>query len=210
VRYASESGVLLAQGVTAVWALEDHPDAADAASVTIIPASHKANFPTPAAVLSGERSVRTAVRLLLRAGDLLLLATPMLWRYSDAEQRLLLADYTPTSVFPSGGYAPPPPSPEATAWLSELTPEARAVVEPRLLGGGGGWGTGGGGEAGGGRETLQSDGQRMWMGNAVPAPAVAVPPGLTADEAWEWDLNGFLVVLALDVKVILIPPCVFH
>ena len=105
VRYASESGVLLAQGVTAVWALEDHPDVADGASLTIIPASHKANFPTPAAVLSGERSVRTAVRLLLHAGDLLLLATPTLWRYSDAEQRLLLADYTPTSVFPSGGCA---------------------------------------------------------------------------------------------------------
>ena len=37
-----------------------------------------------------------------------------------------------------------------------------------------------------------------------------VAGALTADEAWEWDLNGFLVVLALDVKVILIPPCVFH
>ena len=152
--------------------------------------------------------MRTAVRLLMGAGDLLLLATPTLWRYSDAEQRLLLSDYTPASVFPSGGCgspppplprlpcaaglltaclpsadAPPPPSPEDTAWLSELTPEARAVVAPRLLGGGGGAG-----------ETVQSDGEKMWMGQADPAPTVVVPPGLTDDQAWEWDLNGFLVM----------------
>ena len=208
VRYASESGVILAQGVTAMWALEGHPRAAeDGTSLTIIPASHKSCFPAPAAVLSGERSVRTAVRLLMGAGDLLLLATPTLWRYSDAEQRLLLSDYTPASVFPSGGCgspppclacpsycrpadcslrartdAPPPPSPEDTAWLSELSPEARAVVAPRLLGGG----------AGG--ETVQSDGEKMWMGQADPAPPVVVPPGLTDEQAWEWDLNGFLVM----------------
>lgn len=64
----------------------------------------------------------------------MLFATTTLWRFDPPAGALLalLCDYTPSSVRPSGGYDPPPtPSP---AWLAELTPEARAIVAPRLIG----------------------------------------------------------------------------
>eukprot|EP01052_Picozoa_sp_SAG31_P066242 SAG31_NODE_25045_length_469_cov_0.816216_1_plen_132_part_01 len=107
LRYDASHRVVLCQGLTTIWAL-DIAEAEGTPSLTVIPASHRSCHPAPSTVLSGERlhEVSTAVGVALRPGDLLLVATTTLWQF-DSQSRLLLCDYTPKNIWPSGGYCSP-------------------------------------------------------------------------------------------------------
>jgi hypothetical protein len=182
LRYATTHGVLLCQGVTALWVLDvPGADKAAAAPLTVIPASHRSRVPTPPEVLAGEKLPSTALAIPLCAGDLLIVATTTLWRFHCLTSQLLLCDYAMKNVWPSGGYEPPVPAAAAsTAWLDELSPAARAIVAPRLLG----------------KEQAVcalSDGVSTTTTD-TPPPRLSSLLGLTSFEEWEWDLNGWLVI----------------
>ena len=183
LRYSSSHGVMLCQGVTTLWAL-DIAEVEGMPSLTVIPASHRSCLPTPVSVLSGEQlgEVGTAVGLVLQPGDLLLLATTTLWRFESPSSRLLLCDYTRKDIFPSGGYTPPAAD-QSTKWLEELTPAARAIVAPRLVG------TAPAVNPSYSPKAVEPQAP-CWAAGAAPEESA----GLTPWQRWEWDLNGFLVL----------------
>ena len=173
--YTADSGAMLCGGVQAIWALGE----LNGGSITVVPASHRSALSAPAAVLTGERMPATSLTLELQAGDLLLLAATTLRTPPSASQTLLLCDFTANWVAPSLGYDPPPPSAGA-AWLSELSPQQRAIVSPRLNGEG---------------STVESDGERTWIhSDTASGEGPSEHSAEKAYELWEWDLNGFMVL----------------
>ena len=157
--YQTHHGVRVCMGVRAVWCLDDGSD------FLLVPGSHAASAPTPRSVLGqgsplihGPAGDAGGAQLPpLRAGDVLLHATNMVWgrRGGASAGRLLGAEFTATNDAQNLlEFGDEPPAPE---WLSDLSPPQQTAL---------GWhpSGGNGGDTG---TALLSDGVSTWVSPAI-------------------------------------------
>lgn len=216
--YHTHHGQRVCMGVRAVWCLDWDSD------FLLIPGSHTAAIPTPAAVLGPgsplingpDGDAGGVKRPPLQPGDVLLHAANMVWgRRGGGAGRLLAAEFTTVNDaqnLAEFGAEQPDDLPD---WLNELPPTQQAAL---------GWhpSGGNGGDTG---AALLSDGSRSWVSPAL-SPASTESPALYGSsdlpatlreperhigsglelnsprtgmedydlERWRWDVSGHLIL----------------
>ena len=133
VAYHHQNGVTYVGGVTVAWQLHDCKEGMG--GFACVPASHKANFPMPAGVRTGDADMGLIKQPIVEAGDVIFFmdsaqshgATP--WKL-DSTRRSILFKYagrTSSRGGPSQDVAPP-----EIYWdeniVEGMTPEQRAVM----------------------------------------------------------------------------------
>ena len=119
-------------GVRAVWNLR----ASDSVAAVVVPASHKSVVPPPPDVLTGADDMATTERVRLRPGDCLLCAATLLSGVAKEPEGcagLWEAEFVAANAAATGAAAFAPES--EPGWMQPLSPEQKAVVGPRTIGG---------------------------------------------------------------------------
>ena len=119
-----------AQKVRVLWALKDVP--AGAGGPTVVPCTHKSNVETPADLLDGPDDMGLAKQLVLDAGDLVIMADPVVrglrpWT-ADTPLRLLEYTFTARGVISNAGTGPETNTDPYPEWMDELAPATKAVL----------------------------------------------------------------------------------
>ncbi len=177
LRYANNGDTRECKGVRVFLALAPTPQDG---GIVLVPGSHNRATEPPAAFLAGADDLGMTEEPVLEAGDALICAANTLYGVRGRPGRVIEIVYVNSRARPTAGY----PEIEAPEWVTELTPEQRAVVGTRATGRGG---------------TVISDGERTWV-----ATVEERPPSLAfhldensqpdPDELWFWDVRGYLVL----------------
>lgn len=99
----------------------------------VVPGSHKANFPMPEAIRTGDADQEIVHQIVAKAGDLVIFneATThgtIPWR-GKGERRLAFYRYTPKYLHYHGGYY----ETALPEWVSELTDAQQGVLDPPYI-----------------------------------------------------------------------------
>jgi ectoine hydroxylase-related dioxygenase (phytanoyl-CoA dioxygenase family) len=116
--------------VRVLWALSDV--AADSGGPTVVPCTHKSNVETPDELLDGSDDMGLAKQLVLEAGDLVILADPVVrglrpWE-GDASLRLLEYTFAGRGVISKAGTGQNTRVDPYPEWMGELDHAARSVL----------------------------------------------------------------------------------
>ena len=178
--YLQQNDVRFTQGIIVLWALDDIAEG-DGGFV-FVPASHNSSVEAPSD-LTGDEAGDLIEQVVLHTGDVFICVEGLLhgrrpWR---EERRLIAFTYASDKAQrPGQAQEDPPP-----AWVSELSPEQRAVVAPQ------------------GRPyappILESDGDTVSLreepGVFHPSIYVRNPDSeIDGQEFYHWDLCGHLVL----------------
>ncbi len=158
VWYHVQNGRIHCRGVTVAWQLADCAEGEG--GFCVIPGSHKSREPMPPELIDMEEDMGVVVQPAMRAGDLLFFAETaahgaLPWR-ADHERRSVLYKYASRGAARYVGRHFEPQK-RYGEWVSELTPEQRAV----LYGPGAHLGTVN--LPDGEQPILESDGERVWL-----------------------------------------------
>jgi ectoine hydroxylase-related dioxygenase (phytanoyl-CoA dioxygenase family) len=204
--YDVRARVRQCQGLIAVWALEDiAPDQGFA----VVSGSHLGDVEPPAALAAGRdlRSDGLSVvsRPAMRAGDLLLVAAATMHgllagtRPQQCCQQMMCSFISRTAPPSVGSLAAAAargqvPDEAAPSWMAQLSPTARAMLAPAL-------------EPGSRtNQVVMSDGAKVWLAEPIDIAeshpglltardeASLARSGISAEEVYFFDLNGYLVV----------------
>jgi hypothetical protein len=128
------------QGLVAVWALED---IAEGEGFGLVPCSHQSELPPPPQLVLDAGAVKQPA---MAAGDLLLCSAAALHglpprgqQHTRAPLRQVTCSFISATAPPTGGSLALPLSrgisenTERPGWLDELSPTARAVVDPEVF-----------------------------------------------------------------------------
>lgn len=118
------------QMVRVLWALADVP--AGSGGPTVVPCTHKSNVATPADLLDGTDDMGLAKQLVLEAGDLVILADPVVrslhpWS-GEGSLRVLEYTFAARGVIAKAGTGPATHEDPYPEWMDELDPAAKAVL----------------------------------------------------------------------------------
>jgi len=186
--YFQQNGRRSAQGMKAIWVLEDVEEGDG--GLVVVQASHKSNVETPEDVLTGKDEMSLVKQPALKAGDLFLVAESTLqgmrpWK--SQPKRLLTYWYAGRAMIQSNGPGPGAQADSLPEWARDLPAEQQALMYKP------------GQEGSNPPPVLETDGQRTW----VSASRKTIHPsiytrdlnsGIDEKEFYFWDLNGYLVV----------------
>ena len=189
--YFQQNGRRSAQGVKAIWVLEDV--AAGDGGLVVVQASHKSNVETPLDLATGVDDMGVVVQPELKAGDLFLVAASTLqgmrpWK--NAPKNLLTYGYAARAAVQSNPSGPHSETESLPKWTAEATPAQKAVLyTPGFKGSNP-------------PPVLNTDGEQTWVEEdpAILHPSIYIrdpDSGIDEKEFYFWDLNGYLVVRGL-------------
>ena len=118
------------QMVRCLWALTDVP--AGSGGPIVIPCTHKSNVSTPEDLLDGSDDMGLGKQLMLEAGDLVILADPIVrglqpWA-SDTPLRLLEYTFAARGAISKAGTGPKTETDSYPEWMNELDRATKAVL----------------------------------------------------------------------------------
>ena len=185
--YFQQNGRRSAQGLKAIWVLEDI--AAEDGGLVVVQASHKSNVETPQNLLIGADEMGLVKQPALQVGDLFLLAESALQGmrpWQNGSKRLLTYSYAGRAMIQSNGPGPGAQVDSAPEWAPEGSPERAVLHKP-------------GHKAASPPPVLNTNGDKTWVEESSETihPSIYIrDPNSDIDENefYFWDLNGYLVV----------------
>jgi len=186
--YYQQNGRRSSQGLKVIWALEDVAEGDG--GLVVVQASHKSNVGTPRDLVTGVDEMGLVKQLVLKAGDLFLLAESVLQcvrPWNGDSKRLLTYWYAGRAAIQSNGPGPGSQIESLVGWAKETTPEQKSVMyKPGFKGSNP-------------APVLNTDGGKIWVeeSSEVVHPSIYIRDpnsGIDEKEFYFWDLNGYLVV----------------
>ncbi|HHZ91144.1 TPA: hypothetical protein EYN65_11620 [Candidatus Poribacteria bacterium] len=186
--YYQQNGRRSSQGIKVIWALEDVAE--DDGGLVMVQASHKSNVGTPRDLVTGVDEMGLVKQLVLKTGDLFLLAESVLQcvrPWNRDSKRLLTYWYVGRATIQSNGPSPGSQIESLVGWAKEATPEQKSVMyKPGFKGSNP-------------APVLNTDGRKIWVeeSSEVVHPSIYIRDpnsGIDEKEFYFWDLNGYLVV----------------
>ncbi len=185
--YFQQNGSRSAQGLKAIWVLEDI--ATGDGGLAVVQASHKSNVETPQDLLSGADEMGLVKQPALQAGDLFLLAESTLQSmrpWQNGPKRLLSYNYAGRAMIQSNGPGPGAQVDSAPEWAPAGSPERAVLHKP-------------GHKDASPPPVLNTDGDKTWIEESPDTihPSIYIRDpnsGIDEKEFYFWDLNGYLVV----------------
>ena len=156
----------------------------------MVQASHKSNVGTPRDLVTGVDEMGLVKQLVLKTGDLFLLAESVLQGvrpWNGDSKRLLTYWYAGRAAIQSNGPGPEAQIESLVEWAKEAAPEQKSVMyKPGFKGSNP-------------APVLNTDGKKIWVeeNSEVIHPSIYIcDPNSRIDEKefYFWDLNGYLVV----------------
>ncbi|MFP6719120.1 MAG: phytanoyl-CoA dioxygenase family protein [Candidatus Poribacteria bacterium] len=186
--YYQQNGRRSSQGIKVIWALEDVAE--DDGGLVMVQASHKSNVGTPRDLVTGVDEMGLVKQLVLKTGDLFLLAESVLQcvrPWNRDSKRLLTYWYVGRATIQSNGPSPGSQIESLVGGAKEATPEQKSVMyKPGFKGSNP-------------APVLNTDGRKIWVeeSSEVVHPSIYIRDpnsGIDEKEFYFWDLNGYLVV----------------
>ena len=186
--YYQQNGRRSSQEIKVIWALEDVAE--DDGGLVMVQASHKSNVGTPRDLVTGVDEMGLVKQLVLKTGDLFLLAESVLQcvrPWNRDSKRLLTYWYVGRATIQSNGPSPGSQIESLVGWAKEATPEQKSVMyKPGFKGSNP-------------APVLNTDGRKIWVeeSSEVVHPSIYIRDpnsGIDEKEFYFWDLNGYLVV----------------
>ncbi len=185
--YFQQNGHRSAQGLKAIWVLEDIADGDG--GLVVVQASHKSNVATPDDLANGTDEMGLVQQPSLQTGDLFLLAESTLQSirpWQNGPKRLLTYNYAGRAMIQSNGPGPGAQVEPEPEWAEPGSPERAVLHRP-------------GNKGSNPPPVLRSDGEKSWVDNSseIIHPSIYIrdpDSGIDEKEFYFWDLNGYLVV----------------